>query len=162
VQWPDYSDLFRLPSAWGRTPPPPTHTLSLYLSISLSLSCLQILECNSVRICASLVGFEVILAIIMKIPVFWVITLCSTKRSRCFVRIYCLDLQGRRLYDVRTKEMLKLNRNQLRWATELLRGHCHLKGHHFEMGLTDRPICEMCLEKDESSTHILCDCEVIT
>jgi hypothetical protein len=27
------------------------------------------------------------------------------------------------------------------------------------MGLTDDPICERCLEDDESATHILCDCE---
>jgi hypothetical protein len=29
------------------------------------------------------------------------------------------------------------------------------------MGLTDSPTCEMCLEKDEAATHILCDCEAI-
>jgi hypothetical protein len=29
------------------------------------------------------------------------------------------------------------------------------------MGLTDSPTCERCLEKDESATHILCDCEAI-
>jgi hypothetical protein len=28
-----------------------------------------------------------------------------------------------------------------------------------EMGLTNNPICESCLEKDESATHILCDSE---
>jgi hypothetical protein len=27
----------------------------------------------------------------------------------------------------RTKELLKLNRNQLRWVVGLLAGHCHLK-----------------------------------
>jgi hypothetical protein len=27
-----------------------------------------------------------------------------------------------------------------------------------KLGLTDDPICERCLE-DESTTHILCDCE---
>jgi hypothetical protein len=37
--------------------------------------------------------------------------------------------------------------------------HTHLKGRIFKMGLTNRPICERCLEKDESATHILCDCE---
>jgi hypothetical protein len=26
---------------------------------------------------------------------------------------------------------------------------------------TSLPICEMCQEKDESATHILCDCEAI-
>jgi hypothetical protein len=30
-----------------------------------------------------------------------------------------------------------------------------------EMGLTNNPIWERCLQKDESATHILCDCEAI-
>jgi hypothetical protein len=29
------------------------------------------------------------------------------------------------------------------------------------MGITESPTCERCLEKDESATHILCDCEAI-
>jgi hypothetical protein len=29
------------------------------------------------------------------------------------------------------------------------------------MGLTDDPTCERFLEEDESTTHILCDCEAI-
>jgi hypothetical protein len=29
------------------------------------------------------------------------------------------------------------------------------------MVLTDDPICERCLEEDQSATHILCDCEAI-
>jgi hypothetical protein len=40
-------------------------------------------------------------------------------------------------------------------------GHCHLKGHLLKMGLTNSPTCERCLEKGESATHILCDCEAI-
>jgi hypothetical protein len=59
----------------------------------------------------------------------------------------------------RTKHLLKLNRDQLRWVAGLLTGHCHLKGHLFKLGSTDDPICERCLEEDESTTHILCDCE---
>jgi hypothetical protein len=43
----------------------------------------------------------------------------------------------------------------------LLTGHCHLKGHLFKLGLTDDPISEMCLEADESATHVFCDCEAI-
>jgi hypothetical protein len=31
----------------------------------------------------------------------------------------------------------------------------------FKLGLTDDPICERCLEEDESATHILCDCEAV-
>jgi hypothetical protein len=42
-------------------------------------------------------------------------------------------------------------------------GHkiCYLKRHLFKLGLTDDPICERCLEEDESATHILCDCEAV-
>jgi hypothetical protein len=61
----------------------------------------------------------------------------------------------------RTKDLLKLNRDQLRWVIGLFTEHCHPKGHLFKLGLTDNPTCERCLEKDESTTHILCDCEAI-
>jgi hypothetical protein len=61
----------------------------------------------------------------------------------------------------RTKELLKLNRNQLQWVTGLLTGHCYLKRHLFKMGLTESPTCERCLEKDESATDILCEHEAI-
>jgi hypothetical protein len=61
----------------------------------------------------------------------------------------------------RTNELLKLNRNQLRWVTGLLTGHCSLKGHLFKMGFTNSPTCKRSLEKDESATYILCDCEAI-
>jgi hypothetical protein len=59
------------------------------------------------------------------------------------------------------KDLLKLNIDQLRWVVGLITGHCHLKGHLFKLGLTDDPICERCLEDDESATHILCDCEAV-
>jgi hypothetical protein len=35
------------------------------------------------------------------------------------------------------------------------------KGQLFKPGLTDDPTCERCLQEDESTTHILCDCEAI-
>jgi hypothetical protein len=44
---------------------------------------------------------------------------------------------------------------------ELYRGHCRLKGHLSKLGLTDDLTCERCLGKNESATHILCDCEAI-
>jgi hypothetical protein len=57
----------------------------------------------------------------------------------------------------RTKDLLRLNRDQLRWVVGLLTGHCHL----FKLGLTDVPTCERCPQEDESATHILCDCEAL-
>jgi hypothetical protein len=61
----------------------------------------------------------------------------------------------------RTKDLLRLNRDQLRWVVKLLTGHCHLKRHLFKLGLTDDSTCERCLQEDESATHILRDCEAI-
>jgi hypothetical protein len=61
----------------------------------------------------------------------------------------------------RTKDLLRLNRDQLRWVVGLLTGLCHLKGHLFKLGLINDPICERCQEIDESGTHILCDCEAV-
>jgi hypothetical protein len=61
----------------------------------------------------------------------------------------------------RAKELLKLNRNQLRWVVRLFTGHCHRKGHLFNLGLSDSPSCERCQEKDEMATHVLCECEAL-
>jgi hypothetical protein len=48
----------------------------------------------------------------------------------------------------RSKDLLKLNRDQLRWIVGLFTGHCLLKEHLFKLELTDDPICESCLEED--------------
>jgi hypothetical protein len=61
----------------------------------------------------------------------------------------------------RTEDLLKLNRNQLRWMIRLFTGHCHLKGHLFKLRLANNPICERCLEEDESATRILYHCEAV-
>jgi hypothetical protein len=61
----------------------------------------------------------------------------------------------------KTKDLLKLNKDQLRWVVGLFIGYCHLKGQLFKLGLANEPTCERCLEKDESVTHILCGCEAI-
>jgi hypothetical protein len=61
----------------------------------------------------------------------------------------------------RAKELLKLDRNQLRLVVGLLTGHCNLKGHLFKLGLSDCPTCERCQEKDETLRDALgevCGC----
>jgi hypothetical protein len=55
----------------------------------------------------------------------------------------------------RSKDLLKLNKDQLRWIVGLLTGHYHLKGHLFKLRLTVDPIRERCLEEDESATRSL-------
>jgi hypothetical protein len=61
----------------------------------------------------------------------------------------------------RTRDLLKLNRDQLRWIVGLYAEHCRLKGHLSKMGLMSHSTCERCLEADESATHVLCDCEAL-
>jgi hypothetical protein len=61
----------------------------------------------------------------------------------------------------RAKELLKFDRNQLKWVVGLLTGHCHLKGHLLKLGLSDSPTCERCHEKNEMATHVLCECEAL-
>jgi hypothetical protein len=41
------------------------------------------------------------------------------------------------------------------------KGHCHLKGDLFKMGLMNSPTCYRYTEKNESATHIPCDYEAI-
>jgi ribonuclease HI len=41
----------------------------------------------------------------------------------------------------RTRELLKLNRDQLRWLVGLYTGHCYLNGHLFKLGLMNDPTC---------------------
>jgi hypothetical protein len=61
----------------------------------------------------------------------------------------------------RIKDLLRLNRDQLRQIVGLFTGHSHLKGHLLTLGLTDDPTSERCLKEYYSATHVLCDCEAI-
>jgi hypothetical protein len=61
----------------------------------------------------------------------------------------------------RAKELLKLERNQLRWVVGLLTGYCHLNGHLFKLGLSNSPTCDRCQKENETATHILCECEAL-
>jgi hypothetical protein len=47
----------------------------------------------------------------------------------------------------RTVEFLKLMRSQARQVIGLLTGHCYLKGHLFNMGTNDSPVCGRCHKK---------------
>jgi hypothetical protein len=70
-------------------------------------------------------------------------------------KIYCeslTNLKGAKVFVqgssvTRTKELIKVNRMQLRRVT----GHCRLKGYYFKMGLTDSPNCDRCAEKVNQS-----------
>jgi hypothetical protein len=54
--------------------------------------------------------------------------------------------------------ILSFNRTQSRAVTGLT-GHNTLKRHLYLMGLSDSPLCRRCGAEDETSAHILCECE---
>ena len=62
----------------------------------------------------------------------------------------------------RHKDLLKLNRNGLRRVIGLLTGHCTLKRHLNIMGISSDPLCRGCRLEEETSRHILCECEVFS
>jgi hypothetical protein len=63
----------------------------------------------------------------------------------------CLDAKAR---------FLSFNRIQSRAVTGLLTGHNTVIRHLYIMGLSDSPLCR-CGAEDETSAHILCECEAL-
>jgi hypothetical protein len=57
--------------------------------------------------------------------------------------------------------LLSFNRTQSRVIIGLLTGHSTLRRHIHLMGLTNSPLCRSCGTQDESSAHILCECEAL-
>jgi hypothetical protein len=57
--------------------------------------------------------------------------------------------------------LLSFNRMQSRVVTGFLTGHNTLTRHIHLMGLIDRRLCRMCGAEDETSAHILCQCEAL-
>ena len=61
----------------------------------------------------------------------------------------------------RTLELLKQNRNQLRWLVGLFTEHCPLKGHVYKIGNLVDPSCSRRHKADETAYYMLCDCECL-
>ena len=55
--------------------------------------------------------------------------------------------------------LLSLSKNQLRIMTGVPKGHCHLKGHLFKLGLVNSPERDRHKQASETASHILCECE---
>jgi len=53
------------------------------------------------------------------------------------------------------------NRTQCDAVIGLLTRHNTLRSHIHLMGLTDSPLCRRCEAEDETSAHILCECEAL-
>ena len=60
-------------------------------------------------------------------------------------------------------QLLSFNtrRTRSRAVTGLLTGHNTLRRHLYVMGLSNTPICRKCGTEDETSVHILCECEAL-
>ena len=56
---------------------------------------------------------------------------------------------------------LSFNRTQSRVATGQPTGHNTLRRHLYLMGLTNSPLCRRCGSEEETSVHILCECEAV-
>ena len=56
---------------------------------------------------------------------------------------------------------LSFNRTQSRSVTGLLTGYNTLRRHLHLMGLSDTPFCWTCGAANETSAHILCECEAL-
>jgi hypothetical protein len=57
--------------------------------------------------------------------------------------------------------LLSFNRTRSRVIIGLLTGHNSLRRHLHIMGLSDNLICRKCGTEEESSVHILCECEAL-
>ena len=56
---------------------------------------------------------------------------------------------------------MSFNRTQSRAVTGLLTGHNTLRRHLYLLGLQDIPLCRKCGVMEETSAHILCECEAL-
>jgi hypothetical protein len=57
--------------------------------------------------------------------------------------------------------LLSFNRTQSRAVIGLLTGHNTLRRHLHAMGLSNNPTCRKCGTEEETSVHILCECEAL-
>jgi len=57
--------------------------------------------------------------------------------------------------------LFSFNRTQTRFVIGLLTGHNTLRRHLHIMGLCNDPMCRKCGTEEETSVHILCECEAL-
>ena len=56
---------------------------------------------------------------------------------------------------------MTFNRIQSRAVIGLLTGHNTVRRHLYLLGLHDSPLCRKCGVGEETSAHILCECEIL-
>ena len=58
-------------------------------------------------------------------------------------------------------KLMSFSRTQTRVAIGFLTSHNTLRRHLHILGLADSPLCRKCGEAEETSAHILCECEAL-
>jgi hypothetical protein len=87
------------------------------------------------------------------------LVLYRMQRQRTLTLHNYLDfLRRAKLKNNRTK-LLSFTRTQARVVTGLLTGHNTLRRHLFLLCLANSPACRGCGVKEETSAHVLCECE---
>jgi hypothetical protein len=61
----------------------------------------------------------------------------------------------------RARRLLSFNRTQSGVVIGILTGHNTLRRHLYIMGLSNIPTCRKCSTEEETSVHILCECEAL-
>ena len=57
--------------------------------------------------------------------------------------------------------MRRLSRTEVKTLTEVFIGHGNLAYYRRKIEFAESPLCRLCGEDNETSTHILCDCPAI-
>ena len=58
-------------------------------------------------------------------------------------------------------KLLSFNRTQSRVVTGLLTGRNTLRRYLYLLGLISSPLCGRCRTEEETSAHVLCECEAV-
>ena len=58
--------------------------------------------------------------------------------------------------------LLRLNKPQLRTVTSAITGHGTFNRHLFNLGVTDSPLCRGCMEAEETTAHVLLECQGVS
>ena len=62
---------------------------------------------------------------------------------------------------LKSLQMLRLDRQDYGEVVRLTTGHNYLNRHRFLLGETESEECRLCMEAEESSEHIFCECPVL-
>ena len=54
-----------------------------------------------------------------------------------------------------SKELMNLNKIDIRYITQMITGHANLKRHKYVMGVEEDPTCDKCGEAEETPEHLL-------